>query len=41
MRSGRWQDALTFFNSELFHDVQMAGLFSDSKTFADAEGKRP
>ena len=41
MRSSRWQDALTFFNSELFYDVQMAGLFSDSKTFADAEGKRP
>ena len=31
-----WQHTLAFFESELFHDVQMAGLFSDSKTFADA-----
>ena len=29
----------TFFASQLFHDVQMSGLFSDSKTFADAEPK--
>ncbi|OFC71973.1 alpha,alpha-trehalase TreF [Alteromonas confluentis] len=28
-----------FFSSELFHRVQMAGLFADSKTFADAEPK--
>lgn len=25
-----------FFESELFHDVQMSGVFTDSKTFADA-----
>lgn len=35
------QDALAFFQSQLFHDVQMAALFPDSKTFADAIGKRP
>ena len=28
-----------FFASQLFHDVQMSGLFADSKTFADAEPK--
>lgn len=28
-----------FFASQLFHDVQISGLFSDSKTFADAEPK--
>ena len=28
-----------FFSSELFHRVQMAGLFADSKTFADAKPK--
>ena len=27
----------TFYSSQLFHDVQMSGLFSDSKTFADAQ----
>ena len=26
-----------FYSSQLFHDVQMSGLFSDSKTFADAQ----
>lgn len=26
-----------FYTSELFHDVQMSGLFYDSKTFADAQ----
>lgn len=36
-----WQDALNFFTSRLFRDVQMAGLFKDSKTFADAIGKQP
>jgi len=30
------QDSLQFFESELFKDVQMSGLFADSKTFADA-----
>lgn len=28
-----------FFASQLFHDVQMSGIFKDSKTFADAEPK--
>ncbi len=27
----------SFFESELFHDVQTSGIFNDSKTFADAE----
>lgn len=36
-----WQQAHEFFASQLFHDVQLAGLFVDSKTFADAIGKRP
>ena len=34
-------DALAFFASSLFHDVQTQALFADSKTFADAIGKRP
>lgn len=34
--SHNWRDSLTFFNSSLFKHVQMAELFSDSKTFADA-----
>lgn len=29
------------FSSQLFHRVQMAGLFADSKTFADAVPKQP
>ena len=29
------------FSSQLFHQVQMAGLFADSKTFADAVPKQP
>lgn len=41
MTTIQWQDALAFFNSQLFNDVQMAGLFADSKTFADAIGKQP
>lgn len=41
MTTSVWTEALTLFNSELFHDVQMAGLFKDSKTFADAIGKQP
>ncbi|MFC4700678.1 alpha,alpha-trehalase TreF [Glaciecola siphonariae] len=32
--------SLAFFESELFARVQMAGLFADSKTFADATPKR-
>lgn len=31
-----WQAVLPFFSSQLFCDVQQAGLFEDSKTFADA-----
>lgn len=31
-----WRDSLAFFNSDLFRHVQMAELFPDSKTFADA-----
>jgi alpha,alpha-trehalase len=30
------QESLHFFESELFKDVQMSGMFSDSKTFTDA-----
>ena len=30
------QESLDFFKSGLFHDVQLARIFSDSKTFADA-----
>jgi alpha,alpha-trehalase len=30
------QESLDFFESNLFHDVQMARIFNDSKTFADA-----
>jgi alpha,alpha-trehalase len=30
------QESLHFFESELFKDVQMSGLFNDSKTFTDA-----
>ena len=33
-------DSQLFFSSQLFHDVQMSGIFSDSKTFADAIPKR-
>jgi alpha,alpha-trehalase len=33
------KDSLRFFESSLFHDVQMAGIFADSKTFADASPK--
>ncbi len=36
-----YQDSLSFFDSELFAQVQMAGIFSDSKTFADAKPKSP
>lgn len=31
-----WRDSLAFFSSDLFKHVQMASLFPDSKTFADA-----
>ncbi len=37
----QWQDVMTFFDSQLFIDVQCAGLFPDSKTFADASPNRP
>ena len=33
--------SVLFFNSKLFRDVQMAEIFSDSKTFADAIPKLP
>ena len=33
------RSSLALFQSQLFHDVQMSGLFTDSKTFADAEPK--
>lgn len=34
-----WHASLPFYNSQLFHDVQLSGLFQDSKTFADATPK--
>ena len=34
--SHNWRDSLSFFASDLFKHVQMAQLFPDSKTFADA-----
>lgn len=34
------QESLDFFSSTLFHDVQVAHLFVDSKTFADAIPKQ-
>lgn len=37
--SSLWRDTLPFFESELFQQVQLEGLFSDSKTFADASPK--
>ncbi|NCP66424.1 MAG: alpha,alpha-trehalase TreF [Paraglaciecola sp.] len=40
-KQGNIADSQSFFASDLFHAVQMAGLFKDSKTFADAEAKRP
>lgn len=39
MPSSQQQWIETFFASQLFHDVQTSGVFSDSKTFADAEPK--
>jgi len=33
--------SLAFFDSDLFKRVQMSGIFSDSKTFADATAKQP
>ena len=33
------QQSLDFFESGLFHDVQLASIFADSKTFADAYPK--
>tara|TARA_R110001583_G_scaffold36618_1_gene120621 strand:- start:5352 stop:6902 length:1551 start_codon:yes stop_codon:yes gene_type:complete len=35
------QASLAFFESELFKQVQMSGIFPDSKTFADAIPKLP
>ena len=35
------QQSLDFFDSGLFHDVQLAKIFADSKTFADAYPKFP
>jgi alpha,alpha-trehalase len=35
------QESLMFFDSELFKIVQMSGLFTDGKTFADAIPKFP
>lgn len=37
----QFDKATSFFKSELFHDVQMARIFSDSKTFADATPLSP
>ncbi len=37
----RLDNSLAFYSSDLFHDVQMSGLFKDSKMFADAEAKFP
>ena len=34
-----WRASLPFYTSGLFHAVQMSGMFSDSKTFADATPK--
>ncbi|WP_340680641.1 alpha,alpha-trehalase TreF [Paraglaciecola sp.] len=34
-----WHASLPFYKSQLFHDVQLSGLFDDSKTFADATPK--
>jgi alpha,alpha-trehalase len=34
-----WHASLPFYDSQLFHDVQLSGLFKDSKTFADATPK--
>ena len=36
-----WRASLPFYQSQLFHDVQLAGLFADSKTFADATPTAP
>ena len=36
-----FKQSLAFFESELFKDVQLKGLFNDSKTFADALPKAP
>ncbi|AGH42769.1 alpha,alpha-trehalase TreF [Paraglaciecola psychrophila] len=33
------EQSLDFFSSDLFNDVQLAGIFADSKTFADAYPK--
>lgn len=35
MTGRSWKDSLSFFQSQLFHDVQSAGIFDDSKVFAD------
>ena len=35
------RDSQVFFASELFRQVQLSGLFNDSKTFADAAAKKP
>lgn len=39
--TGDWRESLAFFASPLFRDVQLAGLFDDSKTFADAIADQP
>ncbi|MFS1702212.1 trehalase family glycosidase [Alteromonas sp. AMM-1] len=36
-----WQEVMAFFDSPLFIDVQCAGIFPDSKTFADATPIKP
>ena len=36
LNSGGWRESLPFFESDLFIAVQEAGIFKDSKTFADA-----
>jgi len=40
-KASKVQASLNFFESELFKQVQMEGIFSDSKTFADAIPKLP
>jgi len=40
-KASKVQASLNFFDSELFKQVQMDGIFPDSKTFADAIPKLP
>lgn len=40
-QSYKVEDSLGFFESDLFREVQMSGIFEDSKTFADATPTQP